>query len=245
MRPPPASGHVVTLGEIMLRLSASDGTRLEEAQTFTASYGGCEANVAVALAQSAIAARFVTRVPATELGDAAVRRLRALDVDTQAILRGGTRLGVYYLEPGAAQRPSKVVYDRAGSAFATLDPESFDWPHLLSGARWFHTSGITPAVAATTAQAAIDAATSAAQRDLDVSIDLNYRSKLWTWTDRPSDVMHRLVESASVIIGNMADAANVFGIRPDGGDVTSGCIEPEVFRGVCLRGCSTGSIDHN
>lgn len=226
------SGMVVTFGEVMLRLAVPLGDRLTDTRVLEASYGGGEANVAVALAQTGAPTRFVTRLPADELGDAVVQRLRGLDVQMDSALRGGSRLGVYYLEPGAAQRPSKVVYDREGSAFAEIDPEELDWGELLHDARWFHTTGISPAVSEGAARAASAGAAAAAAAGIPVSVDLNYRAKLWRWGGDVGAVMSELVRHADVIVGNEEDAARVFGIQAPEVTPADGSLKLDAYRSV-------------
>lgn len=227
-----AAPTVVTFGEVMLRLSAPDGSRLADARALDATYGGGEANVAASLAGFGLGARFVTRVPANDLGDGAVRFLRGLGVDTGAVIREAGRLGVYYLEPGAAQRPSRVVYDRAESCIAKAGADSYDWPALLAGARWFHTTGITPALSRAAADATLAAVRAARAAGATVSVDLNYRAKLWGWGAAAADVMAGIVAEADVLIGNEEDADKVFGIRAPGSAVTEGHVDSAGYAAV-------------
>jgi 2-dehydro-3-deoxygluconokinase len=216
---------VVTFGELMLRLAVPAGQRFAAATAFDASYGGGEANVAVSLASFGIPSAFVTRLPINELGDGAMRFLRTSGVGTEAVVRGGDRLGLYFLEHGVAQRGSLVVYDRAGSAFAGIGEDDVDWNRAFAGARWFHLTGITPAVSKTAAACALRAVRTARERDMTVSVDLNYRAKLWRWGGSPGEVMGEIVEAADVIIGNEEDAARFFGIEAPGTDVDAAVID--------------------
>jgi 2-dehydro-3-deoxygluconokinase len=168
----PPGTRVVTFGEIMLRLSAPDGTRLAGARSFDATFGGGEANVAASLVGYGRPASFVSRVPANDLGESAVRYLRSHGVDTSGVDVGPGRMGIYFLEPGASQRASRVVYDRSGSSIATAAPDSYDWGRLLDGAAWFHTTGITPALSAASAEAALAAVRAARAAGATVSVDL-------------------------------------------------------------------------
>jgi 2-dehydro-3-deoxygluconokinase len=203
---------VVTFGEIMLRLTVPHGRRLSQAASFEASFGGAEANVAVALAQWGIPSRFVTVVPDQPLGSAALDALRAHGVDTLHVLRQGKRLGLYYLEPGAAQRPAQVIYDRMNSAVAELAPGQIDWDAVLQGADWLHCSGITPALSASAAEVTREAMASAKRAGLTVSLDVNYRAKLWS-PARAREVLTPLMQYVDIVLGNEDDAAQVFGLR--------------------------------
>jgi 2-dehydro-3-deoxygluconokinase len=227
-----APGRAVTFGEIMLRLSAPDGVRLAEGRSFDVTYGGGEANVAASLAGFGIPARFVSRVPANDLGDGAIRFLRGHGVDTSGIVVEPGRLGTYYLEPGAAQRASRVVYDRADSCIARAGADAYDWPGLLDGASWFHTTDITPALSSNAAEAAVAAAKAARAAGATVSVDLNYRAKLWNWGASAGDVMTRLVSDADVLIGNEEDAEKVFGIHAPGTAVADGQVESSGYLSV-------------
>ena len=227
--------RAVTFGEIMLRLSAPDGVRLTMARSLEATYGGGEANVAASLAGFGVAARFVTRVPSNDLGQGAIGFLRGLGVDTNGVAVEAGRLGTYYLEPGASQRASRVVYDRAGSCVALAGADAYDWPALLAGASWFHTTGITPALSAAAADATLAAVRAARAAGATVSIDLNYRAKLWNWGADASEVMSDIVAEADVLIGNEEDADKVFGIKAPGSAVAAGHLDPEGYRSVALE----------
>jgi 2-dehydro-3-deoxygluconokinase len=225
--------RVVTFGEIMLRLSPPDHLRFSQARSFEAIYGGGESNVAVSLAHFGIDASFVTRLPANEIGAACQNYLRQFGVDTNHIVRGGERLGIYFLEHGAVHRGSKVVYDRAGSALATIRAGMVDWQAAFKDATWFHWTGITPAISAGAADACLEAVQKAKEAGLTVSCDLNYRSKLWKWGKQPQEVMQELVANSDVAIGNEEDAAKVFGIHAPDTDVASGELDAEKYRAVC------------
>jgi 2-dehydro-3-deoxygluconokinase len=224
---------IVTFGEIMLRLAPPGFQRFAQAHTFEASFGGGEANVAVSLANYGEVAEFVTRLPKNELGEACLASLRANGVYVDHVVRGGERLGIYFLETGAAQRASKVIYDRAGSSFATIQPDMIDWRAVFDGADWFHWTGITPAVSQGAAEACLEAIHAAKQLGLTVSCDLNYRAKLWKWGKPAGEVMADLVAQCDVAIGNEEDAEKVFGIKAPEADVTAGKVDAEHYRVVC------------
>lgn len=211
--------RVVTFGEIMMRLATPGRLRFSQARELQLTYGGGEANVAVSLAHFGVEARFVTRLPKNPFGDGAVNSLRGYGVDTSFITRGGERIGVYFLETGASQRPSVVVYDRQGSAVSQVGPGDFDWAAIFEGADWFHFTGITPALGQTVADATAEACRAAKEAGLTVSCDLNYRKKLWT-TAQAQATMTRLMEWVDVSIGNEEDAEKVFGVSAEGADVT-------------------------
>jgi 2-dehydro-3-deoxygluconokinase len=227
--------RVVAFGEVMLRLAAPGRERVGQGSRLDLSIGGGEANVAVSLAQLGMRTDLVTRLPANPLGDLVVRELRGLGVGTELVQRGGDRVGLYFLEPGAAQRPSKVVYDRAGSGAATLDPATIDWTEILRGASWLHTTGITPAISEPAARATLDGVTAARALGVPVSIDLNYRSSLWRWGGDVRSVMTGLAERADVIVGNEEDADKVFGIRAEGVRPEAGRLDPAAYESVCRQ----------
>jgi len=224
---------VVAIGEIMLRLSPPGLQRLAQARSFDAVFGGGEANVAASLAAFGRPVEYVTRLPSNELGDACLAFLRSYGIGVAHVVRGGPRLGVYFLEQGAAQRGSKVVYDRAGSAFAEIEPGTVDWDAAFAGADWFHWTGITPAVSEGAAAACLEGVREARDRGLTVSCDLNYRSKLWRWGKPASKVMTELVSHCDVIVGNEEDAESVFGIRASGADIAGGTVPADAYAGVC------------
>ena len=214
-------GRIVTLGEIMLRLSTPGYERFMQAESFDVCYGGGEANVAVSLAGFGHDASFVTKLPANEIGDAAVSALRRYGVDTSDIVRGGDRVGIYFLETGASVRPSKVVYDRAHSAIAEAVPSDFDFVKIFEGAEWFHFTGITPAISDNAAAVTKAALIAAKKKGLTVSCDLNFRKKLWS-SEKAQKVMTDLMQYVDVCIGNEEDAEKVLGFKPAGTDVTKG-----------------------
>lgn len=220
---------VVTFGEIMMRLSTQGHARIAQADSFRVGFGGAEANVAVNLAGLGVEAEFVTKLPDNELGNAALNDIRKFGVGVSHIVRGGDRLGVYYLESGASVRPSKVVYDRAGSSIATAVTSEFDWNTIFQGASWFHFSGITPALSESTLSILEQALIAARTAGMVVSCDLNYRSKLWT-KRAACDTMSRLAPYIHVLIANEQDAADVFGISATGSDICGGKLD---FAGYC------------
>ena len=222
---------VVTFGEIMLRLAPEGYLRFIQADKFGATYGGGEANVAVSLAQFGVQAAFVTKLPDNPIGQAAVNSLRRFGVDTSDIVRGGKRIGIYFMEKGASQRPSKVVYDRAGSAIAEADPSEFDWEKILAGADWFHFTGITPALGEKAAAACMAAAKTARKLKIPVSCDLNYRKNLWSKAEAQA-VMTDLVKNVDVCIANEEDAADVFGIRASNTDISGGKLDYAGYKSV-------------
>lgn len=225
---------VVTFGEIMLRLSPPGHGRFVQADFFDAIYGGGEANVAVSLANYGFDAHFVTKVPAHEIGQAAVNSLRRFGVGIEHILRGGDRLGIYFLEHGASQRPSKVIYDRAGSSISQVVPGEFDWQTILTGADWFHFTGITPALGDGPAAVTLEAVKAAKELGVTVSVDLNYRKKLWT-QEKANQVMSQLMPFVDVIIANEEDAEKVFGITAGESNVKAGKLSEEGYREVAQK----------
>ena len=226
--------RVITFGEIMLRLSTPGYLRFPQARQFDATFGGGEANVAVSLANFGIDASFVTRLPDNDIARACLRDLRSYGVDTSHCITGGDRLGIYFLETGAVARPSKVVYDRAGSSVATIGPGMIDWDKVFEGACWFHWTGITPAISQGAADVCLEAVRAAGRLGLTVSCDLNYRKNLWKYGKKASEVMPALVEGCDIILGNEEDAEKVFGIKPEGFDAsaTAGAIDQGRFRSV-------------
>ena len=225
---------VVTFGEIMLRLAPEGYYRFVQADRYCATYGGGEANVAVSLANFGIDASFVTKLPKHEIGQSAINSLRALGVDTQKITRGGDRVGIYFLEKGASQRPSKVIYDRAGSAIANAVSSDFDWDTIFSDVQWFHFTGITPALGDNVAEICAKACQAAKSRGITVSCDLNYRKNLWS-KEKAGQVMSGLMEYVDVCISNEEDAADVFGIHAANTDVTAGKMNHEGYRDVAKQ----------
>jgi 2-dehydro-3-deoxygluconokinase len=227
--------RVVTFGEIMMRLTPPGFLRLGQARSFDVIYGGGEANVAVALANFGMEVDYVTRLPTNDLGEACLIFLRQYGVGTSKIVRGGERLGIYFLEIGAMQRPSKVIYDRANSAIATIRRGMLDWETVFADADWFHWTGITPAISESLADVCLEGVRTAREMGLTVSCDLNYRSKLWKWGKQPGEVMPDLLQYCDVAIGNEEDAAKVFGIHAPDTDVTSGVVDAGKYRYVCER----------
>jgi len=219
----------------MLRLATPDHQRFSQVTSYNASFGGGEANVAVSLANFGLQAEFVSRLPQNDIGDAAIMDLNKHSVGTSHIIRGGGRLGIYFLETGSVARPSKVVYDRAGSSIADIKPGMIDWESVLKGAEWFHWTGITPAISEGAAEACLEGIKVANTRGITVSCDLNYRKNLWKWGKTASDVMPGLVSRCDIILGNEEDAEKVFGIKPEGTDVSKGHVSAEKFESVCVQ----------
>ena len=218
----------------MLRLSTPGYLRFSQAGQFDATFGGGEANVAVSLANFGIDSSFVTRLPDNDIARACIGNLRSFGVGTGDIITGGDRVGIYFLETGAVARPSKVIYDRAGSSIATIKPGMIDWDEVFRGADWFHWTGITPAISRGAADVCLEAVRAASRLGLTVSCDLNYRKNLWKYGPAASEVMPALVGYCDIILGNEEDADKVFGIRPEGFDAaaTGGEIDPRRFRSV-------------
>ena len=218
----------------MLRLSTPGYLRFGQARQFDATFGGGEANVAVSLANYGIDAAFVTRLPDNDIAKSCLKDLRSYGVDTSRIIFGGDRLGIYFLETGAVARPSKVVYDRAGSSIATIQPGMIDWKKVFEGADWFHWTGITPALSQGAADVCLEAVRAANALGVTVSCDLNYRKNLWKYGKSAGEVMPALVEGCDIILGNEEDADKVFGIKPEGFDVTAtgGAIDQRRFQSV-------------
>jgi len=228
--------RVITFGEIMLRLNPLGNYRFAQAKVFEASYAGGEANVAVSLANYGLNAAFVTKVPAHEIGQNAVNALRCFGVDTKYIVRGGKRLGTYYVEKGASQRASKVIYDREYSAIALASKEDFNWNEIFEGADWFHWTGITPALGGELPQICLEACKAAKERGITISCDLNYRKKLWT-RQQANEVMSELIQYVDVCIANEEDAKNVFGIEAEGTDIDAGKLNHDGYISVAQQIC--------
>jgi len=222
---------VVTLGEIMLRLSTPRFERFVQAQSFDVVYGGGEANVAVSLANYGYDPYFVSKLPNNDIGQAAINSLRRYGVHTDYIVKGGDRVGIYYLESGASMRPSKVIYDRAHSSIAEADVEDFDFDEIFKDAKWFHFSGITPALSEKAAILTEEALKAAKKHGVTVSVDLNYRKNLWT-PEKAQEVMTKLMEYVDVCIGNEEDAHLTLGFKPGDTDVTSGELELSGYRNI-------------
>lgn len=228
---------VITFGEIMMRLNPEGYRRFVQADRFVASYAGGEANVAVGLAQFGMDAAFVSKVPAHEIGQCAVNELRRFGVDTSLILRGGDRLGLYYVEKGASQRASKVIYDRAGSAIAKAAVSEFDWDAIFENVAWFHWTGITPALGGELPEICLDACKAAKAHGVTISCDLNFRKKLWT-SAQANAVMSKLMPYVDVCIANEEDAKDVFGIAASGTDIAAGKLSREGYRSVAEQLCA-------
>ena len=228
---------VVTFGEIMLRLATPDNLRFKQATSFSATFGGGEANVAVSLANYGVDVEFVSRLPLNDIADSCIGELRRHGVGTQNIARGGERLGIYFLETGAVARPSKVVYDRAHSSISTIEKGMIDWESIFHDADWFHWTGITPAISASAAEVCLEACQVANRMGITVSCDLNFRKNLWKYGKTAAEIMPDLVACCDVILGNEEDAEKVFGIKPEGFDVTAtqGEVEASAFRSVCSQ----------
>jgi len=222
---------IVTLGEIMLRLSTKGNTRFVQVDNFEACYGGGEANVAISVANYGHDAYFVSKLPTHEIGQATVDSLRRYGVNINHVARGGDRVGIYYLETGAAMRPSKVIYDRAASSIATATVNDFNFNEIFAGADWFHFSGITPALSKTMVDVTIAACEAAKKNGVKVSCDLNYRKKLWT-PEQAQAVMVPLMKYVDVMIGNEEDVQLCLGYHPEGTDVHSGKLDIEGYKKV-------------
>jgi len=228
------TGKIITFGEVMLRLAPENYLRFVQADRFQATMGGAEANVAVDLCCLGLDAAFVTKLPKHEIGQLALNSLRRYGVDTSKIVRGGARTGIYYCEKGASQRPSKVIYDRAGSAIAEAKPGDFDWESIFADAGWFHFTGITPALSEGCAALCLEACKAARGRGIPVSCDLNYRKNLWG-RERAGQVMGGLMPYITLLIANEEDAADVFGIHASGSDVNTGKLSKEGYTDVAAQ----------
>ena len=226
--------RIVTFGELMLRLSPEGYERIVQANKFNVTFGGGEANVAVSLANFGLDASFVSKIPEGEIGQSAVNSLRRFGVDIKNIVRGGDRLGIYFLEKGASQRPSKVIYDRAHSAVAEASPSDYDWDAIFEDVNWFHFTGITPALSDSAAETCLNAVKAAKKHGVTVSCDLNYRKKLWT-REKAGRVMGELCRNVDVLIANEEDASDVFGITSEGTSVTSGVVNTEGYKEVARK----------
>lgn len=226
--------RVVTFGEVMLRLKSPGVERLFQSPALEATFGGAEANVAVSLANYGLRASFVTALPTNTIADAALAELRGLGVDTQFVKRQGERMGTYFLEGGANQRASKVVYDRAGSAISTARAGDFDWSAIFNGADWFHISGVTPAISASAAELSLEAARRARELGVTVSVDYNYRKNLWKYGKSAPEIMRELVACAHVGIANEEDCQKALGIEIDA-DVHAGELDAGKYKVLAER----------
>jgi len=225
---------IVTFGEIMLRLQTPNFQRFIQAQSFEATYGGGEANVAVSLANYGHNAFYVTKLPKNPIGDACLSELRKNGVKTDYIARGGERLGIYFVEKGASQRASNVVYDRAYSSISTATEADFNWDEIFSGADWFHFTGITPALGDDAAKLTLAACKAAKEKGVLISCDLNFRKKLWS-SQKANEVMSSLMPYVDVVIANEEDAEKVFGIKADDTNITGGHLSDEGYKDVCKQ----------
>lgn len=237
---------VITFGEIMLRLAPSGYYRFSQAQSFEATYGGGEANVAVSLANFGVDASFVSKLPTHAIGQCALNDLRKYGVDTSMIVRGGDRVGIYYLEKGASQRASQVIYDRANSSIAQASATDFDWDSIFAGADWFHFTGITPALSDSCAALTLAACIVAKEKGIRISCDLNFRKKLWT-SEKANIVMQELMNYVDICIANEEDADKVFGIKASDTNVTTGELNTNGYIDVAKQltqrfGCKSVAI---
>ena len=228
---------VVSFGEIMLRLATPGYNRFIQSTSLNATFGGGEANIAVSLSNYAIPTEFITRLPQNDIANWCISDLRKYNVGTNHIVRGGDRVGIYFLETGAVSRASKVVYDRANSAIAEIKPGMVNWREVFKEANWFHWTGITPAISQGAADACLEAIQIANEMGVTVSTDLNFRKNLWKYGKTAQEVMPKLVEGCDVILGNEEDFEKVFGIKPEGFDVsqTGGQVDAREFESVCVQ----------
>ena len=228
---------IVSFGEVMLRLSTPGYQRFSQATSFDATFGGGEANVAVSLANYGLNAEFVTRLPKNDIANSCIMDLHKYGVSTDNVVRGGDRVGIYFLETGAVARASKVVYDRVHSSISTIERGMVDWKSVFEGADWFHWTGITPALSQSAADVCLEAIEVANKMGITVSCDLNYRKNLWNYGKSAKEVMPELVAGCDVILGNEEDADMVFGIKPEGFDVThtGGEVDALAFESVCCQ----------
>ena len=233
------TGRIITLGEIMLRLKPPGFERFLQSPIFEATFGGGEANVAVSLANYGLDVAFVTALPENPIADACIAHLRSKGVVTSFIVRSGARMGIYFLEAGANQRPSQVIYDRVNSAIATVDAQSLDWERIFDGASWFHITGITPALGQSAAELSLKAVQKAKEKGLTVSCDYNYRKKLWKYGKTAPEVMTELVRYVDVGIANEEDCQRSLGISVEAGDweqeVEAGELDPAKYRALCEK----------
>jgi 2-dehydro-3-deoxygluconokinase len=230
---------VVTFGEIMLRLSPPGFERFFQSPVLSAVFGGGEANVAASLAQFGLGSRYVTRLPKHAIGEAAMRALRAEGIDTSFVQRGGDRVGIYFAETGASQRASTVVYDRAHSAISEIDPASVPWDEVMRGTAWFHVTGITPALGSNGAEATRLAIAAAKRAGARISVDLNYRKKLWSEAQAQA-TMRPLMGDVDVVVANEEDLQAVLGIHVAGADVSSGALDTAGYRAAAERASELG-----
>lgn len=225
---------IITFGEIMLRLATHGYLRFTQSDDFQATFGGGEANVAVSLAHFGHTVNFVTKLPQNDIGECAIQSLRKYNVDTSFITRGGDRVGIYYLEKGASQRPSKVIYDRKYSSIYTSKPEDFNWELIFNDADWFHFTGITPALNPEVAEICLNACQVAKSKNIMISCDLNYRKKLWS-KQEANQTMDKLMQYVDVCIANEEDAQDVFGISATNSDIQSGRLSKDGYVSVAKQ----------
>ena len=227
-------GKYITFGEVMLRLKPPAQERFFQSPLLEATFGGGEANVAVGLARLGMDTAYVSAIPGNPVGDACVAELAKYGVDVSAVVRQGDRLGIYFLEPGANQRPSVVVYDRSFSAIATAKRGDFDWDKIFDGAKWYHISGITPAISESAAELSIESVQAAQKKGVTVSCDLNFRSKLWKYGKSAPEVMSQIVKHVDIAVGNEEDCQKSLGIKTDV-DVTSGKLEAKKYEDLTRK----------
>ena len=225
---------VITFGELMLRLAPENYLRFVQSEKYEATFGGAEANVAVSLANYGMEVAFVSKLPTHEIGQAAVNSLRKFGVDTSKIVRGGERVGIYYCEKGASQRPSKVIYDRAYSSISMAKSEDFDWDKIFENVTWFHFTGITPALSDEVSKICIEACKKAKEKGITISCDLNFRKKLWS-KEKAKIVMSELCQYVDYCIANEEDAKDVFGIEADNSDIYGGKLNREGYISVAKK----------
>lgn len=219
---------VVTFGEVMLRLEPEGYLRFLQSQKYGATFGGAEVNVAVSLANFGIETSYVTKLPENDIANACVNQLRSYGINIDNIVRGGPRIGIYFLEKGAAQRPSKVIYDRAGSSIALADKEDFDWDKIFNDAQWFHLTGITPALSDSCAEICLEACKKAKEKGITISCDLNFRKKLWT-KEKANEVLGKICKFVDICISNEEDSAEIFNIKSKNTDINSGKLNGEGY----------------
>lgn len=226
---------VVTFGEILLRLSTERHLRFPQAESYKATYGGGEFNVAVSLANYGLSTEFITRLPNNELGNCALKEMRKLAVGCQHVVFGGDRLGLYFLETGASTRASNVIYDRANSSMATIESGTINWKQVLKGATWFHWSGITPALSETAAQVCMEAIKAAHELGITISTDLNYRSKLWNYGKEPKEVMPEMLKYSNIILGDIDTAFFMLGMDKVDPDYSKEASLPSLYNKIFER----------
>ena len=233
-------GKIITFGEIMLRLKSPAYERFFQSPTLEATFGGGEANVSVSLANYGLDSAFVTVLPKNDVADACIRELRGFGVDTTKIARGGNRVGIYFLETGAVQRPSKVIYDRAGSSICEAKPGDIDWDSVLEGATWFHFTGITPAISQGAADLCLEALKACKERGIHVSCDLNYRKNLWKYGKRADEVMTELVKYVDTVIANEEDFQKALCLKAESqADVEEGELNVENYKAIASLAMET------